>query len=523
MYTNIDYDRRSLQNALFKGNFIRAFEKVNENILSKNWSLYENESSQEETVFRPDMKLTVNFTPWLKWVSQASYNYYGVKYESKQPGSGYANEGGSYRLRNTTKQQLNANTNLMFNYDINKDWNINGFLRGEYYNNHQYMLEEWTDGGLVVPNQYFLANSKNGIQSSGKIFGNKTILSVAGQFSVSWRNQIYVDVTGRNDWSSSLVYADGHGNYSYFYPSVNGSWILSETFKMPSWISFLKLRGSWAQVGNDTDAYLINSAYSLNTSTKDGHKIYSLSIPSTAYDANLKPERKNSWEVGLDWRVLNGRIGLDATYYKENTTDQIMSVSVPSASGVSTALINAGNIQNSGVEIALNTIPVQTKDFSWDLNFTFTKNNSKIVELSDKGAVITLEDGVEGFCTTRHLQKENKEEAPAKKGDTMSFRVIEFNKDAKRILLSHLRTWEARPETPAKEGKPAAKKEPAVEMPKMEKTTLGDLDVLANLKASMTEEEKPAEKAPKAAKAEKAEKPAKKTTKKAEKEAEKAE
>lgn len=347
------------------------------------WSLYENESYQEETVFRPDMKLTVNFTPWLKWVSQASYNYYGVKYESKQPGSGYANEGGSYRLRNTTKQQLNANTNLMFNYDINKDWNINGFLRGEYYNNHQYMLEEWTDGGLVVPNQYFLANSKNGIQSSGKIFGNKTILSVAGQFSVSWRNQIYVDVTGRNDWSSSLVYADGHGNYSYFYPSVNGSWILSETFKMPSWISFLKLRGSWAQVGNDTDAYLINSAYSLNTSTKDGHKIYSLSIPSTAYDANLKPERKNSWEVGLDWRVLGGRIGLDATYYKENTTDQIMSVSVPSASGVSTALINAGNIQNSGVEIALNTIPVQTKDFSWDLNFTFTKNNSKIVELSD--------------------------------------------------------------------------------------------------------------------------------------------
>ncbi len=347
------------------------------------WSIYENNSYQNETVFRPDLKFTLNILPWLKWVSQASYNYYGVKYESKQPGSGYANEGGSYRLRNSTKQQINVNTNLMFNYDINDDWNINGFLRGEYYNNHQYMLEEWTDGGLVVPNQYFLTNSKNGVQSSGKIFGNKTIMSLAGQFSVGWRNQVFVDVTGRNDWSSSLVYADGHGNHSYFYPSVNGSWILSETFKMPSWISFLKLRASWAQVGNDTDAYLINSAYSLNTSTKDGHKIYSLSIPGTTYDSNLKPERKNSWEVGLDWRMLNGRIGIDATYYKENTKDQIMSVSVPSASGVSTALINAGNIQNSGVEIALNTIPVETKNFSWDLNLTFTKNKSKIVELSD--------------------------------------------------------------------------------------------------------------------------------------------
>ena len=347
------------------------------------WNLYQNNSYQDETVFRPDMKLTVNFTPWLKWVSQASYNYYGVKFESKQPGSGYANDGGKYELKNTTKQQTNINTNLMFNYDINKDWNINGFLRGEYYNNHQYMLDEWTDGGLVVPNQYFLANSKNGIQSSGKIYGNKTILSVAGQFSVAWRNQVYVDVTGRNDWSSALVYADGHGNHSYFYPSVNGSWILSETFKMPSWISFLKLRGSWAQVGNDTDAYTINTAYGLNTSTLNGSKIYSLSIPTQTVDGNLKPERKNSWEVGLDWRVLGGRIGLDATYYKENTTDQIMRVSVPSVSGVSEALINAGNIQNSGVEIALNTIPVQTKDFSWDLNFTFTKNNSKIVELSD--------------------------------------------------------------------------------------------------------------------------------------------
>ena len=107
----------------------------------------------------------------------------------------------------------------------------------------------------------------------------------------------------------------------------------------------------------------------------------------------------------------------------------------------------------------------------------------KIVEINDKGAVISLEDGIEGFCTTRHMQKENKEDAPAKVGDTMEFRVVEFNKDAKHILLSHLRTWEERKEAPAKETK-APKKE-APEMPKVEKTTLGDLDVLANLKASM--------------------------------------
>ncbi|MCQ2342632.1 MAG: 30S ribosomal protein S1 [Paludibacteraceae bacterium] len=126
----------------------------------------------------------------------------------------------------------------------------------------------------------------------------------------------------------------------------------------------------------------------------------------------------------------------------------------------------------------------------------------KIIEMSDKGAVISLEEGVEGFCTSRHLQKEDKEAPAAKVGDTMDFKVIEFNKDAKRILMSHLRTWEARPEAPAKEGKPAAKKEAAPELPKMEKTTLGDLSVLADLKASMEEktaEAKPAKKASKKA------------------------
>ncbi len=110
-----------------------------------------------------------------------------------------------------------------------------------------------------------------------------------------------------------------------------------------------------------------------------------------------------------------------------------------------------------------------------------------MAEITDKGATVILEDGVEGFCTTRHLQKEDK--SPVAVGDVLPFRVIEFNRDAKRILLSHLRTWEERKETPAKEAK-APKKEAAPEMPKVEKTTLGDLSVLADLKASMAAEKK---------------------------------
>jgi len=131
----------------------------------------------------------------------------------------------------------------------------------------------------------------------------------------------------------------------------------------------------------------------------------------------------------------------------------------------------------------------QLEDNPWEeleMKFGIDKIvEGRVIELNDKGAVISLEEGVGGFCTTRHLQKEDKAAAPVAVGDTMNFRVIEFNKDAKRILLSHLRTWEERKEAPAKEGKAAQKKEAAPELPKMEKTTLGDLSVLADLKASM--------------------------------------
>jgi iron complex outermembrane receptor protein len=178
-----------------------------------------------------------------------------------------------------------------------------------------------------------------------------------------------------------MIYTNKSGNYSYFYPSVSGSWLLNETFTMPQWISLAKVRASWAQVGNDTQSYYINQGYSLGTTLQSNGSIYSLSVPTKAYDPSLKPERKNAFEIGLDWRFLDSRINLDATYYKENTKDQIMDISVPNVSGINQQLINAGNIQNQGIEIALNTVPFRNKDWEWDLDFTYTRNRNKIIEL----------------------------------------------------------------------------------------------------------------------------------------------
>ncbi len=315
-----------------------------------------------------------------------------VQSEGKYPGSGYYNKGGQYTTSQTRKEQINFNTNLMYDKQFGEDWHVNGFLRYELYNGRQHYLEAKTKGDFIVPNQYFLANGSEGYEAKAVLDHTKVIHSVAFQVGASWRDQVFVDVTGRNDWSSALVYADGHGTFSYFYPAINASWLISNTFQLPKAISFWKVRASYAQVGNDCSPYYINSAYSLENYTNNYGKPYSTVLPGTTYSQNLKPERKKSWELGTDIRFLNNRIGLDLTYYKENTIDQIMTVSIPSASGYSSALINAGNIQNSGFEVALNTTPIQSKDWQWDLNFTWTKNNSKIVELSDLCAdYITLQ------------------------------------------------------------------------------------------------------------------------------------
>ena len=354
------------------------------------FSIFENNFIQKETNVRPTLELNVDLMDWLKFRAEGNYNYYYKRSENKELGRGYANDGGYYRMAQYTKEQTNLNAAFTANKQVG-DFNFGGFIRGEYYNNVVQSMAANTEGGLTVPGQFFLSNSKNTVKIDAAIEGTKRMMSVAFQGSISWKNQLFLDVTGRNDWSSSLVYTNGTGNYSYFYPSVSGSWLLNETFELPEWISLGKVRASWAQVGNDTDAYYINQGYTLGSTQFSNGYIYSLSVPTTAYALDLKPERKNAWEVGLDWRFFQSRFNIDATYYKENTKDQIMDIAVPNVSGVNKQLINAGNIQNSGIEIAVNTIPFRNKDWEWGLDFTYTKNDNKIIELHENVAdYITL-------------------------------------------------------------------------------------------------------------------------------------
>jgi outer membrane receptor protein involved in Fe transport len=212
-------------------------------------------------------------------------------------------------------------------------------------------------------------------------YSQKEIQSVFFNGSVGYKSMVYLDVTGRNDWSSTLP----ANNRSYFYPSVSLSGILSEMFNLPSQISYLKVRGSWAKVGNDTDPYKLTNSYSLYTSAdKVNSDVIKVKLSDTYPLYNLKPEETNSYETGLELQMFKGRLGLDFTYYNSNTVNQILSINMPQSSGYTAKNINAGKIKSSGYEVMLSGTPIKTKDWKWDINLNWGMNRTKCVKLDDE-------------------------------------------------------------------------------------------------------------------------------------------
>jgi hypothetical protein len=244
-------------------------------------------------------------------------------------------------------------------------------------------------GELVIPDFYTIANGKE--HSATYTKSRKQINSIYATTSLAWDNALYLDLTARNDWSSTLP----KENNSYFYPSVGGSWVFSQTLNQAGKdlgpLTFGKVRVSWAEVGNDTDPYQLKDYYNINYNIKDG--IFTAGSQNYLTNPDLKSESIRSWELGLELRGFDNRIGLDLSYYKKNAFDQILKISVPAATGYQYKLVNAGNIQNQGWEIALNGTPIQTKDFTWNTLLNWSQNDNKIIKLTDDTKRQVLSDG----------------------------------------------------------------------------------------------------------------------------------
>ncbi len=284
--------------------------------------------------------------------------------------------GGRFTQRQYNNYSLNADLIVTGGGNLVKDISLNYTAGANYIDNTQ---KQTTLGAneLTVPDLFTVSNAK-GTPVTGMFDSRARSNSVFGQASLGYKDFLYLDLTARNDWNSSLPM----GNWSYFYPSASLSWIFTNSFTIdPNILSYGKLRTSWAKVGNGTSPYQLDATYSANATSFNGVSLYSLA--TTLPPINLLPESAKSIEIGTELQFAKGRFNLDATYYSKTTTNQIMRVNLSGSTGYTSMLLNAGEIENKGVELQLGIgiIRSRNKNFSWDMNINWAKNSNKVNKL----------------------------------------------------------------------------------------------------------------------------------------------
>ena len=233
---------------------------------------------------------------------------------------------------------------------------------------------------FIQPGFHVMGNS--GVTSGGHSHSESYINSLFGQAEFSYNRMLYLTFTGRNDWFSALSYKGKSAKNNIFYPSVGAGFIVSEAVKLPEWIPFLKVRGSWAQSGGAVGPYQLGLIYGFNQNFGQ----YPIGSVGTDVVPNmdLKPLTSISYEAGLEARFLNNRLGLDFTYYVRNTKDDIVNAGVSASSGYNAVKINAGKVHNHGIELLLTAVPVKTRNFTWNSSLNFSYNKSEVKRITDE-------------------------------------------------------------------------------------------------------------------------------------------
>ena len=293
------------------------------------------------------------------------------KREMRRPFSSANFLRGYYKEQRLTDLEMNSDFLFSYKKKFGKDIELSASAGGNTRNNDNTRADAYVDG-LVIPGVYKLANGLG--QSIITTYDRKKIVnSFYGTGSIGFKNAYFLDFSGRNDWSSTLSLK----NNSFFYPSVNAAFVLSDVMKLPAAISFAKLRISAAQAGNDTEPYKNRRYY---TSTEFAG---SAVVPTILPNYNLKPEISTSYELGLDLRLLKSRLNFDLTVYENRTKNQILDVPLDPTTGYTRAVLNSGLVRNRGVEVIVNAKPVRTKNFKWDVSINWALNRNKVLELAE--------------------------------------------------------------------------------------------------------------------------------------------
>jgi len=296
---------------------------------------------------------------------------------------------GSYRTQDIFSQEVSADFLLRYNKAISSKFNITATAGGSMLKN-TFRENEIRADSLTFPGVYSMANSAGPLvvnPGTAPYYTQYAINSFYGLISGSYNNILFLDVTGRQDWNSVLATSQRTDNVGFFYPSVSGSFILSDAVKLPKAFSFAKLRASYSSVGSGgTTPYRTSFAYVSAGSTYSG----GVQNPSILPNVNLEPLRTETYEIGTDVRFFDNRLGFDLALYSGDTKNQILNRIIDESSGYNQAVVNIGKVGNKGIELAVNGTPVKgsSKGLTWMTNFTFSANRNKILELADSSVVL---------------------------------------------------------------------------------------------------------------------------------------
>jgi len=340
------------------------------------WMLNYDRNQEDRDRLLGFVKVDYQLTDWLSVFGRIGTDVTNIKSESVNQAGHHYYMSGRLTFANSTSTETNADFLITARKDILQDLNLTVIAGG----NHSYRTgrsQSVYGEQFKIPTRATIANCVTQRPSYGPL-NEHIINSVYGQVSLAFRNFAYLDITGRNDWSSTLPEA----NRSYFYPSVTAAVLLNEIIDPAAELfDLLKVRGSWANVGNDTGPYQIYPYYNV---ASDGYLgLTQLSRPSVKFNEDLKPENIASLEFGIEGRMLLDRVFWDIGLYKITTTDQIYDVPVPAATGYSSFRENIGEISNKGIEIMVGGSPVRTTNFSWDMSLNFSRNINELVSLTE--------------------------------------------------------------------------------------------------------------------------------------------
>ena len=338
------------------------------------WTRYKNYEDDFRDRLIGYMSLDYTFTDWLTLTFRTSVDtYHDVQNERTAIGSV---ETSDFTTVNRTLLRNINNLMLKFNKDVG-EVSLNGLVGAEYRSSKETRITGSTVGGLVVPELYTVRNSVSPMDVT-EFLGIAAQQSLYGNLSVGYGGFAYIEGTARVDQNSTLP----EGNNVYFYPSVAASLLLHEMGGLQdlTWMDYLKLRANYAQVGAATDYYRVFTTYDQGTNWGN---LSLFSVPGTLQNPDLKPERTNSIEVGLEAYFFQRRVGLDLALYKTNSFDQIFDVPVSRATGYSRMYVNGGEMENKGIEAALYLTPVRSNNFTWDMNLNWFANRNTVISLAE--------------------------------------------------------------------------------------------------------------------------------------------